>query len=83
MLEASPYTPGFGVVPEVTAGRAAELDRHVAALRRGPRDPYFTQAVIGERGVGKTVYLSLLAERMTRDPAGSSSATRRGRVQTA
>ena len=69
MLEASPYTPGFGVVPEVTAGRAAELDRHVAALRRGPRDPYFTQAVIGERGVGKTVYLSLLAERMTRDPS--------------
>ena len=69
MLEASPYTPGFGVVPEVTAGRAAELDRHVAALRRGPRDPYFTQAVVGERGIGKTVYLSLLAERMTRDPS--------------
>ncbi|MGZ4246592.1 MAG: hypothetical protein ACXVSE_20090 [Solirubrobacteraceae bacterium] len=52
-------------MPEVTA----ELDPHVAALRRGPRDPYFTQAVIGERGVGKTVYLSLLAEQMTRDPS--------------
>jgi AAA ATPase domain len=69
VLEASPYTPGFGVVPEVTAGRTVELERHVAALRRGPRDPYFTQAVIGERGVGKTVYLSLLAQQMTRDPS--------------
>jgi hypothetical protein len=51
-------------VPEVLAGRAEQLDRHEAALLHGPRDPLFTQAVIGERGVGKTVFLSVLASRM-------------------
>lgn len=61
---AAPYTPGFGIVPEVLAGRAEQLRRHEAALLRGTRDPYFTQAVIGERGVGKTVFLAVLAERM-------------------
>jgi hypothetical protein len=59
-----PYSPGFGVVPPVAVGRDEQLDRHAAALARGPVDPYFTQAVIGERGVGKTVFLRMLGERM-------------------
>ena len=59
-----PYAPGFGVVPPVAVGRDEQLDRHAAALSRGPVDPYFTQAVIGERGVGKTVFLRMLGERM-------------------
>ena len=30
----------------------------------GPGDPHYTWALIGERGVGKTVYLTMLGERM-------------------
>lgn len=59
-----PYTPAFGIVPQAVAGRENQLARHERALKRGPRDAYFTQAVIGERGVGKTVYVSVLADRM-------------------
>jgi type II secretory pathway predicted ATPase ExeA len=62
---APPYAPGFGIVPPVAVGRDELLDRHAAALQRGPIDPYFTQAVTGERGVGKTVFLRMLGERMT------------------
>lgn len=61
---APPYTPGFGVVPHALAGREHLLVRHEAALRRGPRDPFFTQAILGDRGVGKTVFLAVLAARM-------------------
>lgn len=68
-LSAVPYTPGFGVVPELLAGRSEQLDLHERALLAGPRDQLFTQAVIGERGVGKTVFLEVLAERM-RDAHG-------------
>ncbi|MGC9221987.1 MAG: AAA family ATPase [Solirubrobacteraceae bacterium] len=60
----SPYRPSFGTVPEVLVGRADELARHEQALLAGPRNHRFTQAVIGERGVGKTVFLAVLAERM-------------------
>jgi type II secretory pathway predicted ATPase ExeA len=67
VIEASPYTPGFGIVPEALTGRAEALERHVTALHQGPRHPAFTQAVIGERGIGKTVYLSVLAQRMHDD----------------
>jgi hypothetical protein len=61
---APPYTPGFGVVPHAVAGREHLLVRHEAALRRGPRDPFFTQAILGDRGVGKTVFLAVLAARV-------------------
>ena len=59
-----PYAPGFGVVPPVPVGRGPLLDQHERGLVHGPGDPHYTWALIGERGVGKTVYLTMLGERM-------------------
>jgi hypothetical protein len=59
-----PYAPGFGVVPPVPVGRGPLLDEHQRGLLHGPGDPHYTWALIGERGVGKTVYLTMLGERM-------------------
>ena len=60
----SPYTPNFGAVPEVLAGREELLERHVAGLLGGPGNSLFTHALLGDRGVGKTVVLTVLGERM-------------------
>ncbi|MGO9956460.1 MAG: ATP-binding protein [Solirubrobacteraceae bacterium] len=59
-----PYAPGFGVVPPVPVGRGALLSEHERGLLHDPGDPHYTWALIGERGVGKTVYLTMLGERM-------------------
>jgi hypothetical protein len=59
-----PYAPGFGLVPPVPVGRGPLLDQHERGLVHGPGDPHYTWALTGERGVGKTVYLTMLGERM-------------------
>jgi hypothetical protein len=59
-----PYAPGFGKVPPVPVGRDELLDLHERRLLHGPGDPNYTWALIGERGVGKTVCLTLLGNRM-------------------
>jgi hypothetical protein len=55
-----PYNPGYGVAPPVLAGRGDLLAETMRALLAGPRHAYFGRAVIGDRGVGKTVLLNEL-----------------------
>jgi hypothetical protein len=59
----NPYTPDWGVGPPVLVGRDEHLDRAERALRAGPRDPWFTHAYYGDRGVGKTVLLDAIGQR--------------------
>ena len=59
-----PYAPGFGNVPPVPVGRDELLERHSQLLLHARHDPHYTWAVLGERGVGKTVFLTLLGDRM-------------------
>jgi AAA ATPase domain len=60
----SPYTPSFGMVPHVLAGRTELLQEHLAGLRSGPGNARFTHALTGDRGVGKTAFLTVLGQRM-------------------
>lgn len=59
----SPYTPSFGMVPHVLAGRTELLQEHLAGLRSGPGNARFTHALTGDRGVGKTAFLTVLGQR--------------------
>jgi hypothetical protein len=52
-----PYHPGFGVDPPVLAGRDLQLSAILSALRSGAQAPGFCQAILGDRGIGKTVLL--------------------------
>lgn len=60
----NPFTPGYGAVPRVWAGRSEEFHEFdevvVPRVRRG----FYEQArlVTGDRGVGKTVFLAHLAD---------------------
>lgn len=60
----SPFTPGYGAVPRVWAGRSEEFhdfERVVLPrLRRGVYEQ--ARLVTGDRGVGKTVFLAHLAD---------------------
>ena len=53
----NPFTPGFGDTPNTLAGRDDVLGRIVTAMQR-PRHPDRTLALIGGRGIGKTVALN-------------------------
>lgn len=77
----SPFTPGYGAVPEVWAGRAEEFaDFHEVLLPRVTAGIYEqARLVTGDRGVGKTAFLKTLADEA--DDAGSwpiYAAVRRG-----
>ena len=61
----NPFTPGFGDTPSTLAGRDDVLGRIEEAMRR-PRHPDRTLALIGGRGIGKTVVLNA-AEAAARD----------------
>ncbi len=66
--ETSPFLPGSGLVPELWAGRAAELaDARAAARRRlaGVHDR--GRAVLGEFGIGKSVLVNRVAEDLRAD----------------
>lgn len=59
--DASPFTPGFGNLPRVIAGRKDEfhdLERMVERLRRGIYQQ--PRLITGDRGMGKTVLLRTL-----------------------
>ncbi len=60
----NPFTPDWGVGPPVLVGRDEHIDRAERAMRSGPRDLWFTHAYYGERGVGKTVLLDAIGERV-------------------
>ena len=57
----NPFTPTFGKVPAVLAGRDLLLQEIGDALRNGGGDPNLCSLFSGPRGVGKTVLLAYLA----------------------
>ncbi len=75
----NPFTPDWGVAPPVLVGRDEIIADAMAALQAGPRHPRFTQAFVGERGVGKTVLLDAVgAAAAARGWAVSHQAVRAG-----
>jgi hypothetical protein len=58
-----PYKPGYGLEPPLLVGRDRLLAWTWEALVAGPTHPDFHQALLGERGVGKTVVAQLIASR--------------------
>ena len=59
----NPFTPTFGKVPAVLAGRDQLIGELVSALDSNGADPNLCSLFSGPRGVGKTVLLSHLAKR--------------------
>jgi len=53
------------VDPPVLAGRDGQLAGILAALRAGPQAPGFCQAILGDRGIGKTVLLNEIERRVS------------------
>jgi len=53
----NPFTPVFGTVPAVFAGRQEILDELVEGLEGGGGSPYRCMLIIGPRGSGKTAML--------------------------
>jgi len=52
------------VDPPVLAGRDDQLDAVMTALHAGPQAPGFCQAILGDRGIGKTVLLNEIERRV-------------------
>lgn len=61
----NPFNAGFGVPPPYVAGRAALLHRVLANLQDGPGRATYLQVLLGGRGVGKTVLLNEVRDRVT------------------
>lgn len=59
----NPFTPSFGRVPAIMAGREFLLDELADAFNNFPNDPNLTTILVGARGTGKTAMLVSLAER--------------------
>ena len=59
----SPFTPTFGRMPAVIAGRHDLIYELGTALESHGSDPNLCSLFTGARGVGKTVLLSYLASR--------------------
>lgn len=62
----NPFTPTFGIVPPIMAGRTYLIDDVVRALDRGPGDPNLATIYVGARGTGKTALLSYLGSEAQR-----------------
>lgn len=56
----NPFTPTFGIVPMVLAGRRELLHHMHNAFERGIGDPNLSSILIGPRGTGKTALLSCI-----------------------
>ena len=54
----NPFTPTFGTIPPVMAGRERLVATLVQALENGPGDPNLATLLVGARGTGKTALLS-------------------------
>ncbi|MBE5999314.1 MAG: ATP-binding protein [Sarcina sp.] len=59
----NPFTPTFGMVPPVLAGRKIILADMSRAFENWPGDPNLSSILIGPRGSGKTALLSCIGER--------------------
>ena len=62
MAARNPFTPTFGMVPFVMAGRDQVLSDMKQALEDGPGNPNLSTILIGPRGTGKTALLSCIAD---------------------
>ena len=62
--ESNPFTPGYGAVPRVWAGRSQEFHEFEHVVLPRVRRGVYEQArlITGDRGVGKTVFLAHLAD---------------------
>ena len=58
----NPFTPSFGSIPPLLAGREQILQDILNGLDNTPGDPNRTTIFVGARGTGKTVLLAKLAE---------------------
>ena len=61
-MSRNPFTPTFGMVPMVMAGRDNLLATMRNAFENGMGDPNMSTIVIGARGTGKTALLSCIAD---------------------
>lgn len=59
----NPFTPSFGKVPPILAGRRFLINDFERAFVSDPNDPNLCSLFSGPRGVGKTVLLSYLAKK--------------------
>lgn len=62
-MSVNPFTPSFGRVPPILAGRKILISELDQALAFNPNDPILVSLFSGPRGVGKTVLLSYLANK--------------------
>ncbi|MDR1186624.1 MAG: hypothetical protein LBK95_04095 [Bifidobacteriaceae bacterium] len=60
-MAANPFTPSFGAVPPLLAGRRAMIDAILGGLANGPGDPSRASLFVGARGTGKTALLATIA----------------------
>lgn len=61
-MERNPFTPAFGTMPAVLAGRDELLENMRQAFANGSGDPNLSLIAIGPRGSGKTVLLARIRE---------------------
>lgn len=61
-MRKNPFTPGFGQIPPVFAGREYIVRDLAFALRAEGHDPNLTTLFVGARGSGKTTLLNSIAE---------------------
>lgn len=60
--ERNPFTPAFGTIPAILAGRDGLLREMHQALLQGTGGPNLSSILVGPRGTGKTVCLACIAE---------------------
>lgn len=58
----NPFTPSFGTVPAVLAGRDSLLADMELAFSRAGREPMLSSLLVGPRGIGKTTLLSCIRD---------------------
>jgi hypothetical protein len=58
----NPFTPSFGSIPLMLAGRDQIINDVLSGLDNAPGDPNRSTLFIGARGTGKTVLLAKIAE---------------------
>jgi hypothetical protein len=61
-FEINPFTPTFGSIPMLLAGREKLINAVLNGLRNGPGDPNRATIFTGARGSGKTVLLTKIAD---------------------
>ena len=62
ILHQNPFTPTFGSIPMLLAGRDRIVADILGGLENGPGDPNRATIFVGARGTGKTVLLTKISE---------------------